>query len=73
MYIPSTIYWNDGTQLEVWLSQNDSKTLVEAFIQGSTSIVNVASHPGGKDKSFFLHIDVQCIKAIWEGYIKPKI
>jgi len=70
--IPSTIYWNDGTETVVYLSTADTQKLVETFINGTADIVNVENHPNGKDMKFFLHIKIEDIKAILEGYAQKK-
>jgi len=65
--IPSTIYWKDGTTMCVWLSSEDSRLLVETFINGTQDIVNVQNFTNGGYPKFILHILVPEIKAILEG------
>jgi len=67
--VPSTIFFKDGTKMKVHLSLTDTQKLVETFINGSADIVNVENHPHYCSQAkYFLHIDVNEIKAIGEGY-----
>lgn len=65
--IPSTIYWKDGTTMCVWLSSEDTRLLVETFINGTQDIVNVQNFTNGGLPKLFLHILVPEIQAILEG------
>lgn len=66
--LPSTILWKDGTSTKVWLSLQDTQTLVQAFLGRSTDILNIQDHPNGKDARYFIHIDMACVKAVFEGF-----
>lgn len=70
--IPSTILWKGNLSYDIYLTADDTRKLVEAFINGTSDVVNVQMHPDGGPACFFMHIDVQQIKAIIEGYIAPK-
>lgn len=70
--IPSTIYWVDGTETVVYLSQTDTQKLVETFLNGTADIVNVENHPEGKYQKFFFHIRIESIKSILEGFAQKK-
>lgn len=70
--IPSTIFWKGNQSYDVWLSEEDTRKLVETFINATADVVNVVMYPDGQPGGFNMHIDVQEIKAIVEGYVKPK-
>ena len=70
--ISSTILWKGNQLSNVWLSEDDTKKLVETFINATADIVNVVMYPSEESSGFNMHIDVQEIRAIIEGYIEPK-
>ena len=71
--IPSTIYWVDGTETVVYLSQTDTQKLVETFLNGTADIVNVENHPNGKYQKFFFHIRIEASSQFLKDLLKRNV